>query len=148
MYLIPCHHDLLCKQDSCFSSNRNTITIHKSIPEHLPLLSPVARRPKLITPLPSDRNPTQSLQQRLSCTANPHGHPLVHSNFKRQNGVRMGFQTLTPNYFIIFFSTGSSMVNLHPPVRSLIWNTFHESLRSSAQMARVQKLEGKKQRDI
>lgn len=97
LHLIPCHDDLLCKQDSCFSSNRNTITSHKSTSEHLSWLSLVARTAKLTTSLPSDTNPTQSLQQWLSSTANSQRHTFMYSNFKKQYG--MSFQTLTHNYF-------------------------------------------------
>lgn len=54
IFLTPCHNDLLHKQDDCFYPNRNIIPIHKSTPKHLSLLSPVARKPKLTTPLPPD----------------------------------------------------------------------------------------------
>lgn len=54
IFLIPCHHDLLHKQDDCFYPNRNIIPICKSTPEHLPVLSPVARKRKLSIPLPPD----------------------------------------------------------------------------------------------
>lgn len=57
----------------------------------------------------------------------------------------MCFRTLTPNYF---FPMDSSVVNLNPPVHSLIWNTFHEPLRSSVQLATVKKLGAKKQSKI
>lgn len=132
-FLIPCHNDLLHKQDGCFYPNRNIIPILKSTPEHLSLLSPVARKPKLTSPLPPD------------CTANSHIHPLVHSNCKNQNRVRKRFWTLTHSYL---FPMGSSAVSLNPPVHPLIWNTFHEPLRSSAQMAIVKKLDGEKQSKI
>lgn len=47
----------------------------------------------------------------------------------------MGFQSPAPNYC---YSTDSTIVNLNPPVCFLIWNTFHEPLRSIEQMARFQ----------
>lgn len=65
IFLIPCHDDLLHKQDGWFSPNRNIIPVHKSTPEHLPLLSLVARKPKLATPLPSDS--VSAAAARLYC---------------------------------------------------------------------------------
>lgn len=88
---------------------------------------------------------TESLHQWLSCTANSYKHPLVHSNFKKQNRVRMWFWTLTPCYLL---PMDSFVVILNPPVHSLIQNTLHEPLRSTAQPATVKKLDGEKESKI
>lgn len=131
-----------CKQDDCFYPNRNIIPILKSTPKHLPLLTPVARKPKLTTPLPPD--PVPAAVAQLYCKFSQ--HPLLHSNFTKQNRVKMWFRILTPTYL---FFMGSSAVNLNPPVHPLIWNTFHEPVRSSAQVtATVKKLDGEKQSKI
>lgn len=95
-----------------------TGTPFKGRPEHFPLLSLAAPRPKLTTPLPSDTNPTQPLQQQLRCTANSHRHPLMHSNFKNQPWIRMSFQTLIPH--CIFF-TGSFLYSLVKPTSTLAY---------------------------